>query len=403
MNGRMQAMAHINNEMISSDLALHASDTDAAERQALLRETVSSLMKASGGAARVRQQRGIVPGFDVKLWKEMAELGWLGIPVPEDLGGLGLGIRDLSVVAHELGKWVAPEPLVASTALVTGVLWRGENLALKEQLLPKIMSGELCIALAWQEQVGSTDSALAGATRATRRNDHVVLNGHKRFVHGATDGFIVTALGDDGIAAYWVAADCDGLTVNRSQLADGSFVADLTLADVAVPLNALIASGEGARSALRAAMDDALVVVSAELLGVMDAVLHKTIEYLSTRVQFGRPIGEFQAIQHRVVDLFLAKELASCAVRDAIETFEYSDDRDRRAEAASRVKFRASRSAVAITRAAVHLHGAMGFTDECDVGLYLKRAIVLNAWLGNSDAHLQQLATKAGWIERAWH
>lgn len=396
-------MDHINTEMISSDMALHGSDPDSAERHTLLRETVSSLMKASGGAGRVRLQRGVEPGFDTKLWKEMADLGWLGIPVPEELGGLGLGLRDLSVVAHELGKWVAPEPLVASTALATGVVRRGDNQALKEKLLPPMMAGELCIALAWQEEVGNLAYAETVATRATRRDAGFVLNGHKRFVHGSTDGFIVTAMGEDGLVAYWVPGDAQGLTISRSQLADGSWASDLTLADVQVGPEAIVASGESARSALREAIDDALVVVSAELLGVMDAVLQQTIEYLGTRAQFGRPIGAFQAIQHRMVDLFIAKELASCALREAMETFEFSDDGERRAEAAARVKFRASRSAIAIARAAVHLHGAMGFTDECDVGLYLKRAIVLNAWLGNHDAHLQQLSNKAGWIERAWH
>lgn len=402
-NASANTMTQIDNFSISSDAALLGRDTETLERHTLLRETVTSLMEASGGVSRIRGLRGRSPGFDKPLWKKMADLGWLGIPVPEEFGGLGLGIRDMCIVAHELGKWLAPEPLAASMALATGAIWRGDNTSLKTELLPQAMSGELCMALAWQERVGEIDFAAPNLTRAIRRGGEITINGRKSFVHGAPDGFIVSASGDDGMGVYWVPGDAHGLTATPIQLADGTFASDLTFVDVKVPADSIVASGKGANAALAAAIDDAMVVVSAELLGIMEAVLQQTLEYLRARVQFGRPIGEFQALQHRAVDLLMAKELASCALSDAIDTFEFEADLERRAEAAMRVKFRTSRSALAITRAAVHLHGAMGFTDECNVGLYLKRVIVLNSWLGNHDLHLQRLSNQIGWLTRAWH
>lgn len=396
-------MAQFDNHSISSETALQGRDTETVERHTLLRETVSSLLRDAGGVGRVRGLRGRPPGFDRRTWKQMADLGWLAIPVPEDAGGLGLGIRDMCIVAHEMGKWLAPEPLVASTALVTGVLWRGDSHALKGDLLAQVMAGKVCIALAWQESVGDLDSSVAKHTHAKRHDGGITLDGRKCFVHGGSDGFIVSASGEDGFGLYWVPAAAKGLTATPVQLADGSFATDLTLDDVHIAPDSVVALGEAALSAVRAAIDEALVVMSAELLGVMEAVLQQTLEYLRTRVQFGRPIGEFQALQHRSVDLFLAKELASCALHDAIETFEFDENVERRAEAAMRVKFRTSRSAMAITRAAVHLHGAMGFTDECDIGMHLKRAIVLNSWLGNNDQQLQKLSNQIGWLSRAWH
>lgn len=398
-----QPMASTDHFAITSDAALQGREADAPERHALLRETVASLMKDSGGAGRVRALRGRPPGFDRLLWKRMAELGWLGICIPEEFGGLDLGLRDLGIVAHELGKWVAPEPLTAAVALATGTIWRGDNAALKAELLPRAMSGELCMSLAWQESVGDLDFSTPRLTRANRSGEGITIEGSKTFVQGGTDGFIVSAAGDDGLGIYWIPASARGLSATPVVLADGSIATHLALSGVRITSRSVVASGALAHAALAAAIDDALVLAGAELLGVMEAVLQQTLEYLRTRVQFGRPIGEFQALQHRAVDLLLAKELASCALTDALDTFEFERDPQRRTEAAMRVKFRASRSAIAIARAAVHLHGAMGFTDECDAGLYLKRAIVLNAWLGNDDSQLQRLSGHAGWLARAWH
>jgi alkylation response protein AidB-like acyl-CoA dehydrogenase len=396
-------MAQIDNSSICCDTDLMGRDADDSERHALLRATVGSVLKDSGGPGRIRQLRGQLPGYDKQLWKKMADLGWLGTTVPEAFGGLGLGIRDMCVVVHESGKWVAPEPLVASAVLASGALWRGDNDSLKAEFLPRAVNGDLSIGLAWQEAVGDIDFANPALTRATHTGSQIKINGRKTLVHGGSDAFIVSAQSDHGLSAYWVPAGAQGLTITPTQMADGTFTSELTFTDTHIPASSVVAYGSSASAALGSSIDEAMVGASAELLGIMDAVLQQTIDYLCTRVQFERPIGEFQALQHRVVDLFMAKELASCALTDAIQVFESDADPARRSEAAMRAKYRASRSAAAITRAAVHLHGAIGFTDEFNIGLYLKRSIVLGSWLGNSDLLLQKLSNESSWLSRAWH
>lgn len=396
-------MTRIANPSISSDADLQGHEAEAAERHTLLRETVASLMQASGGVGRIRSLRGHAPGFDTVLWKKMAELGWLSILVPEAHGGLGLGIRDMCVVAHEAGKWVAPEPLTASTVLATGTLWRGANPSLRDTLLPQAMTGDLCLALAWQENVRDIDFTAPPQTRAARTSDGFTISGCKRFVQTVADGYVVSAANKGNLGLYWIPRATRGITATLVPLADGTFAADLDFDAVSLPPDALIAEGDHAQRVLAAAIADAMIVVSAELLGNMEAALAQTLEFLRTRVQFDQPIGAFQALQHRAVDLFMAKELASCALTDAIDAMEADTDEAHRADAATRAKYRCSKSAIAITRAAVHLHGAMGFTDECNIGLYLKRAIVLGAWLGNHELHLQKLSDQAAWLARTTH
>ncbi|MBI2318660.1 MAG: acyl-CoA dehydrogenase, partial [Betaproteobacteria bacterium] len=228
-----------------------------------------------------------------------------------------------------------------------------------------------------------------------RRNGKLVLEGTSRFVGApGADAFVVAARSTGGIELYWIARDAAGLACEPEPLADGSASARLTFRAVDAPDGTRVASAQTARSALEIALDHALLAASAELLGVMDSVLDKTLDYLRTRVQFGKPIGSFQALQHRAVDLYIQKELTRAALDAAGATLEDPGrSAAERSAAASGAKARASQAALAICGEALQMHGAIGFTDEYDLGLYFKRALVLSASLGNAGAHRRRYAS----------
>jgi alkylation response protein AidB-like acyl-CoA dehydrogenase len=220
------------------------------------------------------------------------------------------------------------------------------------------------------------------------------LNGSKNFVAGAAgaDGFVVSANSRDGLALYWVPANLGGVTLDLQPLADGRTTGRLQLDNVLLPQNNLLASPARAQEALQAALDTTLVMAGAEMSGVMGRALDMSIDYMKTRVQFGKPIGSFQALAHRAVDLHIQRELASAVLDDAVALFDAGAGGDRRSAMASRVKARCSEAGLRITREAIQIHGAIGFTDEYDAGLYLKRALTLSAWLGNAAQHRRRYA-----------
>ena len=197
-----------------------------------------------------------------------------------------------------------------------------------------------------------------------------------------------------GLELHWIGCNAAGLSSRPEARADGSASARLGFDQVSASAATRVASSTCAGAALALALEHAMTAASAELLGVMDSALTLTLEYLRTRVQFGKPIGSYQALQHRAVDLYIQKELSRAALAAAIATL---DDPtctpERRATAASGVKARASQAALAICNEALQMHGAIGFTDEYDLGLYLNRALVLSAWLGNASAHRRRYSS----------
>lgn len=354
----------------------------------LLRDAASSFAKR-GGLPRIRALRGTKPGMDPAVWSQMAEQGWLGIIIPEEFGGLGLGFAETAVVAEELARTLSPEPLVASSVLSASLLIAGENDALKKKLLPKLASGESIIGAGLAGRIPGL-SAGGSTLEAKAAGADAVLNGTVRHVYpafSATD-FIVAAKGAEGISLYHVAANTAGLSIADELRADGTMAGTLTFKDVKVGAAALVAKGAKAEAAIRRATDAANIISCAELFACMNQALDITLEYMRTRVQFGKPIGSFQALQHRTVDLWIQKELSIGALADAIRTLnDPKASADALSMAASRAKSRCGDAAHTIGREAVKLHGAIGFTDEYDVGLFLRRAMALNAWLGNPTEH----------------
>ena len=360
----------------------------------MLRDSAADFAGFDG--ARVRRLRGTEFGFERSVWSQMAEMGWLGVLIPEEHGGLGLKPGAAAVIAEQLGRALYPEPYSASAVAATLALLHGDNDALKQEQLPRLAAGDIIASLAWQDERGGLDIDQC-AVRARVDRGRTLLEGSSRFVAApGADAFIVAARSAQGLELYWLARDAAGLACETEARADGSASARLRLHAVAAPAGARLASAASARAALALALDHALLAASAELLGLMECALALTLDYLRTRVQFGKPIGSYQALQHRAVDMYIQKELTRATLAAAVAAL---DDPgcapERRAAAASSAKARASQAALAICKEALQLHGAIGYTDEYDLGLYLNRALVLSAWLGNAAAHRARYAALA--------
>jgi len=307
--------------------------------------------------------------------------------VPERYGGLGLGLAEAAIVAEGLGGMLAPEPFTA-VSLAADVVAGGDNEALKHDFLGRTIEGSLLAVLAWQERAGEVEASGAG-TIAKPFEGGWRVTGTKRFIAAAAgaDAFVVSACGPQGPMLLLVDRGTPGVTLALDELADGRHFGTLTVEDALIKGDALVASGAGASGALSHALDHAMVLCSAELLGVMRRALDLSLDYLRTRVQFGKPIGSFQALQHRAVDLHIQRELASAVLDETVSALDRDPGAVPRARLASRAKARCADAAMRITREAIQFHGAIGFTDEYDAGLYLKRAMVLANWLGNPAWH----------------
>jgi alkylation response protein AidB-like acyl-CoA dehydrogenase len=358
--------------------------SDDGELRRLLRDAASTFAKR-GGIARSRALRATRPGMDAAAWKQMAEQGWLGIIVPEEFGGQALGFGEMAVVVEELAKTLSPEPVVASSVLSASLLIASDNAALKKVLLPKLAAGEAIIGAA----VAGRFSAGPGVTAKNSGTD-AVLSGVAHNVYpvlSATD-FIVAAKDAAGLALYHVPANAAGLSVKDALRSDGTFSGTLTFKDVKVGAQNLVARGAQADAALRRATDAATIMSCAELYGCMQQALEITLGYMRTRVQFGKAIGSYQALQHRAVDLWIQKELSMVSLASAVKVLDDPNaTADQLSMAASRAKSRLGDAAHIIGRETIKLHGAIGFTDEYDVGLFIRRTMALNAWLGNPAEH----------------
>ena len=326
---------------------------------------------------RVRAQRGREPGHAPDLWRAMAEAGWFGVMVAEADGGMGLGLPEAAAIAAELAAGLFPEPFVAC-AILPSLLLTGHD------LLPDIVAGGVMAAVAWQEDPNGLDPR-ACATTVQRETD-AVLTGTKRFVAGAAaaDGFIVSAAEPGGVSLWWVPRDTAGVNVSLDGLADGTFTGTLRLDGTRVPL----ANRLGDAADLARALDVATILASAELLAVARTAFEMTLEHLRTRKQFDRTIGSFQALQHRAVDCGAQLALAAGVLADAVVSEHQAD----RSALASRVKARCGEAAWLIAREGIQMHGAMGFTDELDLSLFVKRIMVLSAWLGSAHHHRRRFA-----------
>jgi alkylation response protein AidB-like acyl-CoA dehydrogenase len=362
-----------------------SADAEVASTEAMLRESVLAFVRAHDGRVS-RTCRNVKPGYDPRLLTEMADLGWLGLLVPEDFGGSGLGFRAMAAVLQHTSASLIAEPITACAVLAGGVLARLKGSGLTRKLLAGQVSGADLSALAWQE-APATQEVLPTGTILTRTAAGYVLNGQKSFVAGAgaVSGLIVTCRQSETLTLVWV--PWGDIQTNLQWRTDGAPFVNAVLSDVAITAGQVLASGEEALQPVTCALLEATVMICAELVGISEKALSMTLDHMNSRVQYGQPIGSFQALQHRAVDLFVQLELSKSVLDEAATALDNGARGLEMQCLASRAKARCSDTALRITREAVQLHGAIGYTDELDLGLYLKRALVLSAWLGNSRHH----------------
>jgi alkylation response protein AidB-like acyl-CoA dehydrogenase len=352
---------------MAMDADRDAAEGDGGESLRMIRDSAAGIAPRTGDFRRIRALRFSEPGFDRSVFREMCGMGWLGLMIPEDAGGSGLGLRAFCTLAEELGASLVPEPLIGA--------------AMAAQLLPEahlaeVLSGERIVLPAWQEQAHSIDASGGGTVIRDGR-----VTGKKLFVGMAAgaDAFLVTSgLVTSGAGLALVERAAPGVHLALTQSQDGGNFGTLTLDDAP----AEVFAGDAA-----AALETAVLATSAYLLGAMDRVFGMTLEYLKTREQFGRKIGSFQALQHRSADLKIQLSLTRAVVEAAAATFDAADDPVVRKVAVSRAKARASEAASVVTRGCIQLHGGIGYTDAADPGLFLRKMMVLAPAYGSAALH----------------
>lgn len=367
------------------DISLQSRIDVLSEEQMLIQDSAVAFIDRDPELRRARHNRFQQPGYDLALWREMAESGWLGFLVPEIHGGVGLGFADLSLILIQIGKGLVPVPFVATAVVAARTLLKGDNEAIKSKYLPALVAGSWKPALAWQEARASLAVRAQQVTCADGK-----LSGRKLFVPdaGGADAFIVSAATPAGTALYLVARDATGVAIEFEQRVDGGFYGHVSFTDT--PAGEPVAGPDSAEAVLAAVLDEGRVAASAELLGVMTRALEITIDYISQRVQFDKPIGSFQALQHKAVDLFVLTEIARSVLLQTTALFDGEASARERAIAASQLKARCGDAALTVGKDAIQLHGGIGYTDEANIGLYLKKAMYLSSWLGNSASHRQR-------------
>jgi alkylation response protein AidB-like acyl-CoA dehydrogenase len=374
------------------------------EDQELLAKTAADFVAERSPVSRFRALRDADDplGFSRELWKEMAELGWLGIPYPESLGGAGMGLAELAVVLEALGRNLAPEPFLSSVLLAGQALLLGGDEAQQGRWLAPLVAGEALLALAQQEERSRYDLNRV-ATRAEPEGDGWRLDGQKIQVLDGTaaDALLVVARSagaeDDptGIDLFLVEKDAPGLGVERQHRVDSRNAALVRLDGVRVGSEARVGAAGAGGGLLEQVVDRATVGLCAEMLGSMSEAFHRTLEYLKARVQFGVPIGSFQALKHRAADLFIEIELSRSAVMGAARAVDAGASDAR--QLVSLAKARCSDAFVQVGNEGVQMHGGIGLTDEHDIGLYIKRARVAATSFGDAAWHRDRWARLGGY------
>ena len=372
-------------------------DFDLSDEQRLLKESVDRLILDQYQFQQRRQYMAEPAGFSPAMWSRFAEQGLLGLPFPEAMGGFGGGAIETMIVMEAFGRGLVVEPYFATVILAGGLLRRAAEPALAAALVPQITAGSLRLAFAHIERHSRYD--LANVTTSARRDGgEYVLSGAKSIVlHGdAADKILLTARlsgaqrDRDGIGLFLLDADAQGVARRGYPTQDGLRAAEFTLTDArATMLN------DNALPLIEHAVDEAIAALCAEAVGLMQVMQDLTLEYLKTRKQFGRPIGSFQVLQHRAVDMLTALEQArSMAMFAAVMAAEENPLERRRAISAA--KSQIGRSGKLIGQEAIQLHGGIGMTMEYSVGHYFKRMTMIDQLFGDADHHLAALAQLGG-------
>jgi alkylation response protein AidB-like acyl-CoA dehydrogenase len=369
--------------------------------QKMLQDTAGSFLAEQGSIKKqLRHWRdiGCKDGFGHGLWKQFAELGLTGICIPESHGGLGLGASETALVLEQVGRNLTPSPFLVTAVVSARAIERSGH---AEHWYPRILSGDAVLALAIDEHAKHAPQQTA--LQAERRGNGFVLNGNKQFVvQGASADMIITAArtagsaGEkDGITLFAVPREVSGLELENVALLDSSKAARLKFHNVRLDADAVIGEVDAGFGLLSRALNAGRAGAAAELVGVASGASTMTLDYLKQRRQFGRLIGEFQALQHRAAHLYCEIEIARAAAFKAAAMIDNSDEE---AELyVSVAKAKAGQVANYAVREAVQMHGGIGMTDEHDIGLFVKREAVLDQWFGDVYYHREQVARLSGY------
>jgi alkylation response protein AidB-like acyl-CoA dehydrogenase len=370
------------------------------EEQNMLRDAAKDFCSKNTPITSLRKLRDShdETGFDREIWKQMVELGWSGITIPEEYGGLGFGYIGLGVVMEECGRTLTASPLVSTAVLGSSAILLAGSGEQKGDLLPQIAEGTLITALALEEGVHHAPNNIK--TQAVKAGDGYELTGSKKFVldgHVADKLIVVArtsgeATDREGISLFLVDANSNGLDVTRTIMADSRNAANVELNQVPATL-----LGDGMQGAdiLDRVLDIGRAALSAEMLGGVEEAFERTIEYLKTREQFGAPIGSFQALKHRAAEMFCEIELSKSVVLGVLSALD--EDSDEVAKLASLCKARLTDTYNLVSSEAIQMHGGIGMTDEHEIGFFIKRARLSEHTFGNAAWHRNRYGELEGY------
>jgi alkylation response protein AidB-like acyl-CoA dehydrogenase len=367
------------------------------DEQAMLRDSVRRWTDANYAFAQY-QQIARSDGLDQGLWRDMASLGWLGISLPEEVGGLAQPLLETCIVAEELGRALVLEPFVPVAVFAGHLIDRAAVGEQRASWLGALIAGETIVAVAHGEDEARGDPHCV-KTRATRAGDAWRLSGAKSLVFAADSArfCLVSARveGDtsssSGVSLFAVEPGAPGLVRRDYRTVDGRRASDLTLNDVVVSRDQMLGPPAGAMPAIEAALERAMIVLCAEAVGLMDQVLWLTRDYLRERRQFGVPIGSFQALQHRMADMYIRVQIARAALWRALVFLDDQDATQRR-RAIATAKLQVGNAARFVCGQAIQLHGGLAITEQFRIGHYFRRMTVFDATFGTAHSHLVRIA-----------
>jgi alkylation response protein AidB-like acyl-CoA dehydrogenase len=380
-------------------------DLTPSDEQRLLRESADRFVNETYTADHRRRIASEPLGFSTNIWKQFGELGWLAMPIAEDHGGLGGGAVEIGILMEAFGRGLVSEPFLSTVVIGASLISECGTEAQKQALLPKIADGSLILAFAHSERQARFDLADVRTT-AKKTPDGWRLDGNKTAVldGNAAAQIIVSARVDTGTGAaklslFLVPQGVHGLTARDFPRLGGGRACNLDLRDVQLPADALLGDGTDALPAIEAVVDRAMAALGAEAVGIMQTLLDQTLEYTKIRKQFGRPLSANQVIRHRLADMAMqCDEARSMALRAALMA---DAEPAARSRVASGAKAKIGQCARFVAEQSVQLHGAMGVTEELDVGSYFKRLLAFDTLFGGSAHHYRRHAALSGRAIRA--
>jgi alkylation response protein AidB-like acyl-CoA dehydrogenase len=370
--------------------------------QVMLQDAAKGFVTEKAPVAALRKIRDgkVADGFDRDLWRQMAEMGWTGVLVPEDQGGLGFGFVGAGVICEEMGRTLTASPFLSTAMMAATALSRAGTPAQRQRWLPAIVAGEAIIATAVDE--GRRHDPAGTAMAAERSGNGFRLSGRKTYVVDghAADAILVAArtagaVGEkEGVSLFLVDPKAGGLASERLSTLDSRGAAELTFDGVQVTADDVVGEVDGGFGLLEIVLGAGRAGLAAELSGNAQESLARTVDYLKERKQFGKTIGAFQALQHRAAHLFCEVELAKSAVLSALQALD--TDAEKASLAVSVAKSKASAVARLAAQEAVQMHGGIGMTDAIDIGLFMKRMQVASSLYGDADFHADRVALARG-------